>query len=86
MLRRYDAAQGAFVCQLPESNRSEFYLHPAVVRRNDTSAKSINEWTQEKILMYATVIHSLQLYIGMHNVIIPLHISYDTISGRLRVR
>lgn len=56
MLCRYDAAQGAFVCQLPESNRAEFYLHPAVVRRNDTSAKSINEWTREKILRYAAVI------------------------------
>ena len=56
LLCRYDAAQGAFVCQLPESSRAEFYLHPAVVRRNDTSARSINEWTQEKILMYANII------------------------------
>ena len=52
VLCRYDAAQSAFVCQLPESSRSEFYLHPAVVRRNDTSAKSVNEWTREKILRY----------------------------------
>ena len=47
---RYDSTQKAFVCQLPESSRPEFYLHPAVVRRNDTSAKSINEWTREKTL------------------------------------
>ncbi len=40
---------------LPDSGRPEFYLHPAVVRRNDTSAKSINEWTGEKILNDADV-------------------------------
>lgn len=27
-----------------------FLLHPAVVRRSDTSARSINEWTGERIL------------------------------------
>ena len=47
---RYDAADQVFVCRLPDSSRPEFYLHPAVVRRNDTSAKSINEWTGEKML------------------------------------
>ena len=38
------------MCDLPNSDRLQFYLHPAVVRRNDTSAKSINEWTREKTL------------------------------------
>lgn len=28
----------------------EFLLHPAVVRRSDTSARSVNEWTGERIL------------------------------------
>lgn len=38
------------MCDLPNSDRLQFRLHPAVVRRNDTSAKSINEWTREKTL------------------------------------
>ncbi len=29
----------------PAAGRREFYLHPAVVRRNDTSAAAIDEWT-----------------------------------------
>ena len=52
MCCRYDAADQVFVCRLPDSSRPEFNLHPAVVRRNDTSAKSINEWTGEKTLRY----------------------------------
>ena len=52
---RYDAADQVFVCRLPDSSRPEFYLHPAVVRRNDTSAKSINEWTGEKTLRYPMI-------------------------------
>ena len=53
---RYDAGDKVFVCRLPDSSRPEFYLHPAVVRRNDTSAKSINEWTGEKTLRYFLII------------------------------
>ena len=39
--------------KLPSSSRSgdhadEFYLDPATVRRADTSAASINEWTGER--------------------------------------
>ena len=52
---RYDAGDKVFVCRLPDSSRPEFYLHPAVVRRNDTSAKSINEWTGEKTLRYPLI-------------------------------
>ena len=52
---RYDAADKVFVCRLPDSSRPEFYLHPAMVRRNDTSAKSINEWTGEKTLRYSLI-------------------------------
>ncbi|KAK9817738.1 hypothetical protein WJX72_001464 [[Myrmecia] bisecta] len=44
---RYDAELNAFVVTLPSSSE-EFLLHPAVVRRNDTSASSINEWTGER--------------------------------------
>jgi DUF971 family protein len=50
LARRYDTDLKAFAVRLPESERPEFYLHPAVVRRNDTSARSINEWTGERTL------------------------------------
>lgn len=43
---RYDAARHALVVDLEGRN---FALHPALVRRNDTSAASINEWTGEKL-------------------------------------
>ncbi|PSC74969.1 fe-S cluster assembly factor chloroplastic [Micractinium conductrix] len=46
---RYDAELGAFVVKLP-NGEEEFLLDPATVRRNDTSAKSINEWTGERTL------------------------------------
>lgn len=36
--------------RLPGSDRPEFLLHPAVVRRNDTSARSIDEWTGQRTL------------------------------------
>jgi DUF971 family protein len=40
-----------FLVRLPDApQRGEFALSPAVVRRNDTSARSINEWTGEKTL------------------------------------
>jgi hypothetical protein len=52
----YDEASGLVRVALPpsaapaggeasSSGRREFWLPPAVVRRNDTSAKSIDEWT-----------------------------------------
>ena len=34
---------------------SEFYLDPAVVRRADTSAASVNEWTGERVSRDADV-------------------------------
>ena len=34
---------------------SEFYLHPAVVRRADSSAASVNEWTGERMSRDADV-------------------------------
>eukprot|EP00891_Asterochloris_glomerata_P007340 jgi/Astpho2/7340/fgenesh1_pm.00114_%23_1_t len=43
---RYDAAQHAFVASI---GSEQLLLDPATVRRNDTSAKSINEWTGEKM-------------------------------------
>ena len=61
---RYDSALAAFVASLPAGatgasdapssagggEGESFLLHPAVVRRADTSARSINEWTGERIL------------------------------------
>ena len=46
MLCRYDAQRHALVVDLEGRN---FLLDPAHVRRNDTSAASINEWTGEKL-------------------------------------
>ncbi|KAI7842036.1 hypothetical protein COHA_004236 [Chlorella ohadii] len=46
---RYDRELGAFVVRLP-NGQEDFLLDAAVVRRNDTSALSINEWTGEKTL------------------------------------
>ena len=47
--------------RLPEEpHRGEFALSPAVVRRNDTSARSINEWTGEKLLRDADVAEDVQ--------------------------
>lgn len=43
---RYDAERHALVVDLEGRN---FLLDPAHVRRNDTSAASINEWTGEKL-------------------------------------
>ncbi len=43
---RYDAERDALVVDLEGRN---FLLDPAHVRRNDTSAASINEWTGEKL-------------------------------------
>jgi len=47
---RYDKELRAFVVRLPGDLEEEFLLDPALVRRNDTSAKSVNEWTGEKML------------------------------------
>lgn len=47
---RWDSELKALAVKLPNSNEGEFLLDPAVVRRNDTSASSINEWTGEKTL------------------------------------
>ena len=44
---RFD--EGRQVLILRKSDGLEIALHPAFVRRNDTSAASINEWTGEKI-------------------------------------
>ncbi|GMH32418.1 hypothetical protein BSKO_00252 [Bryopsis sp. KO-2023] len=48
---RFDSELRAFVVNLPGAKSDqEFILDPAVVRRNDTSARSVNEWTGEKIM------------------------------------
>ena len=43
---RYDTERHAIVVDLEGYN---FLLDPATVRRNDTSAASINEWTGERL-------------------------------------
>ena len=62
---RFDAELAALVVRLPQPQQGaavaggvqggtqeeeEFLLDPAVVRRNDTSARSVNEWTGERTL------------------------------------
>ena len=49
---RYDEELKALVVRVPSSDgqSEEFYLDPATVRRNDTSALSIDEWTGAKML------------------------------------
>lgn len=42
---RFDQELRVFVVKLPDFGSEEFALDPAVVRRNDTSAKSIKDWT-----------------------------------------
>lgn len=42
---RFDMELRAFVIRLPDYNDEDFVLDPVVVRRNDTSAKSLTEWT-----------------------------------------
>ena len=50
----YDSAVGALRVRMParpdvQQQGDEFLLEPAMVRRNDTSARSVNEWTGERI-------------------------------------
>lgn len=62
--RRYDAERRAFLVRLPaeagQGSRGEFALAPAVVRRNDTSARSVNEWTGEKMLRDSDVLDDIE--------------------------
>lgn len=44
----YDEEEGAISVRLMDGE--EFLLHPALLRRNDTSAKSVNEWTGQRTL------------------------------------
>jgi Mrp family chromosome partitioning ATPase len=51
---RWDSEFECIAVKLPEMEHT-FYLDAAVVRRNDTSAASINEWTGERILQDNTI-------------------------------
>lgn len=51
---RWDSEFECIAVKLPEMEDT-FYLDAAVVRRNDTSAASINEWTGERILQDDTI-------------------------------
>ncbi|GAQ77666.1 hcf101 high-chlorophyll-fluorescence 101 [Klebsormidium nitens] len=50
----YDPARKAIVVRPPGSDE-EFLLSPALVRRNDRSAKSVDEWTGQQLLQYSDV-------------------------------
>ena len=45
----YDSVAKLFRVNLAGMSE-EFQIHPATLRRNDTSASSINEWTGQKLL------------------------------------
>jgi len=48
---RYDKELRAFVVRMPQgAGGDEFMLDPAVVRRNDQSAASIDEWTGKRLI------------------------------------
>lgn len=50
----YDKSIKAIRVKVPDS-ADEFLLHPATLRRNDRSAKSVDEWTGEQKLEYGDV-------------------------------
>lgn len=50
----YDKEIKVIRVKVPSSDE-EFLLHPATVRRNDRSARSIDEWTGEQKLQYSDV-------------------------------
>eukprot|EP00244_Chara_vulgaris_P003770 TRINITY_DN17097_c0_g1_i3.p1 TRINITY_DN17097_c0_g1~~TRINITY_DN17097_c0_g1_i3.p1 ORF type:complete len:221 (-),score=44.07 TRINITY_DN17097_c0_g1_i3:544-1206(-) len=56
---RYDPQLRAIVVK-PPGEEEEFYLHPATVRRNDKSARSVDEWTGEQMLRYSDVMENIE--------------------------
>ncbi|CAM6025626.1 unnamed protein product [Sphagnum balticum] len=56
---RYDETIKAIRVKVPGTT-DEFFLHPATVRRNDRSAKSIDEWTGEQRLQFADVSENIE--------------------------
>ncbi|CAH9143784.1 unnamed protein product [Cuscuta epithymum] len=50
----YEKSIKAIRVRVPDSDK-DFYLHPATVRRNDLSAKSVDEWTGEQKLEYTDI-------------------------------
>ncbi|KAI5441815.1 hypothetical protein KIW84_011032, partial [Lathyrus oleraceus] len=55
----YDKSIKAIKVKVPDSDE-EFFLHPATVRRNDRSAKSVDEWTGEQKLLYSDVVEDIE--------------------------
>lgn len=55
----YDKAINAIRVKVPGTT-DEFLLHPATVRRNDRSAKSIDEWSGEQKLRYTDVAENIE--------------------------
>ncbi|KAG0504770.1 hypothetical protein M758_N019300 [Ceratodon purpureus] len=55
----YDRAINAIRVKVPGTTE-EFLLHPATVRRNDRSAKSIDEWSGEQKLRYTDIAENIE--------------------------
>ncbi|CAM6113373.1 unnamed protein product [Calypogeia fissa] len=55
----YDTKKKAIRVKVPGTT-DEFYLHPATVRRNDRSAKSVDEWTGEQKLQYSDIAEDIE--------------------------
>ncbi|MCO5553666.1 hypothetical protein L7F22_007192 [Adiantum nelumboides] len=55
----YDKSIQAFRVKVPGTSE-EFLLHPATVRRNDSSAQSIDEWTGERRLKSSDISENIQ--------------------------
>lgn len=55
----YDKSINAIRVKVPGTTE-EFLLHPATVRRNDRSAKSIDEWSGEQKLRYSDVAENVE--------------------------
>jgi Mrp family chromosome partitioning ATPase len=56
---QYDKSINAIRVKVPGTSE-EFLLHPATVRRNDRSAKSIDEWSGEQKLRYSDVMDNIE--------------------------
>lgn len=82
---RYDQFRKVLV--LTHADGKEDTLHPAYVRRNDTSAASINEWTGEKIaaggLVPDTIIPAGLQPVGNYAVLIMWEDGFNQVRNHL---
>jgi hypothetical protein len=64
-----DRQNGAAVAAGPQQR--EFFLHPATVRRNDTSAAAIDEWT---VLSFAILPAMFQTLYSWQSALLAMHL------------